>query len=299
MKIDPKEIPTAKLHGYLLSAVAPRPIAFASTVDENGNPNLAPFSFFNAFSSNPPTLVFSANRRVKDNTVKDTYSNIKATREVVINTVSYKFVRKMALASIEYPVEINEFEKAGFTPVPSEMVKPFRVAEAAVQFECKVKDIIELGNGGGAGNLFICEVVLMHINENVLDAHGRIDPHKIDLVSRMGGPLYCRASGDAIFEINQPYDKFGIGFDKLPHDIKSSKVLTGNDLAELASIEKFPDLSEVLAFNETPEIKDIKERCKNDAESLEWHIHDYARQLLKEGKTTEAWKTLLTLKEGN
>lgn len=293
MKIDPKNIPTNKLHGYLLSAVAPRPIAFASTMDANGNPNLAPFSFFNAFSSNPPTLIFSANRRVKDNTTKDTYSNIKATGEVVINTVSYKFARKMALASIEYPADVNEFEKAGLTPLPSEIVKPFRVAESSVQFECKVKNIIELGNEGGAGNLFICEVLLMHIHDDVLDAQGRIDPHKIDLVARMGGPLYCRASGDAIFEINQPFDKFGIGFDNLPAKIKMSKVLTGNDLAELASIEMLPAESEIEAYRNNPAYLELAERFKNDSESLEWHIHEYAKQLLKEGNIRDAWKLLL------
>lgn len=294
MKINPRVIPAAKLHGYLLSAVAPRPVAFASTVDAKGNPNLAPFSFFNAFSSNPPTLVFSANRRVKDNTTKDTYSNIKATGEVVINVVSYRFVRKMTLASIEYPADVNEFEKAGLTSLPSEMVKPFRVAESSVQFECRVKDTIELGAGGGAGNLFICEVLLMHINDDVLDAQGRIDPHKIDLVARMGGPLYCRASGDAIFEINQPYDKFGIGFDALPGKIKTSKVLTGNDLAELASAEKLPSNEEVDSFRNNPAYLELTERFKNDAESLEWHVHEYARQLLKEGKTADAWKLLLS-----
>lgn len=293
MKIDPKNIPTGKLHGYLLSAVAPRPIAFASTMDENGNPNLAPFSFFNAFSSNPPTLVFSANRRVKDNTTKDTYANIKATREVVINAVSYKFARKMTLASIEYPADVNEFEKAGLTPVPSEIVKPFRIAESAVQFECKVKDIIELGTGGGAGNLFICEVLLMHVSDDVLDAQGRIDPHKIDLVARMGGPLYCRASGDAVFEINQPTDKLGIGFNHLPGKIKLSKVLSGNDLAELASVEHIPSAAEVRLFSEDAALKDIQRRCQNDPESLEWHMHEYAKQLLREGKTAEAWKVLL------
>src|ERR1051325_10591436 len=180
----------------MLGAIAPRPIAFASTVDINGNSNLAPFSFFNAFSSNPPVVIFSANRRVKDGTTKDTYANIKATREVVINAVSHKFVRKMALASIEYPTGVNEFQKAGFTPLKSEMVKPFRVAESPVQHECVVRDIIELSEKGGAGNLFICEILLMHINEEVLDANGRIDPHKIDLCARMSGPLYCRASGD-------------------------------------------------------------------------------------------------------
>lgn len=293
MKIDPKTIPTGKLHGYLLSAVAPRPIAFASTVDENGKPNLAPFSFFNAFSSNPPILVFSANRRVKDNTTKDTYANICATREVVINTVSYAFVRKMTLASIDYPADVSEFSKAGFTPVASETVKPFRVAESPVQLECKVKDIIELGAGGGAGNLFVCEVLLMHVHDEILDTQGRIHPDKIDLVARMGGPLYCRASGNAIFEINQPFDKMGIGFDRLPAPVKTSKVLTGNDLAELASVEHIPSATEAHTFAQDAAFQDILQRCKNDPESLEWHIHDYAKRLLHEGKTLEAWKALL------
>ena len=293
MKIDPKSIPTSKLHSYLLSAVAPRPIAFASTIDEKGNPNLAPFSFFNAFSSNPPILVFSANRRVKDNSTKDTYSNIKATREVVINTVSYQFIRKMALASIEYPADVNEFEKAGFTPLPSEMVKPFRVAESSVQFECKVNDIIELGEGGGAGNLFICEVLLMHINEDVLDAQGRIDPHKIDLCARMGGPLYCRASGEAVFEIAQPPEKIGIGFDRIPAKVKMSRVLTGNDLAELASIEQLPNSDEIASFKDDPAYQELLSRFHLDAESLEWHVHEYAKQLLKEKKITEAWQLLM------
>ncbi len=295
LRVDPKNISTGKLHGYLLSAVAPRPIAFASTVDENGNPNLAPFSFFNAFSSNPPILVFSANRRVKDGKTKDTYANIKATREVVINAVSYRFVRKMALASIEYPAEVNEFEKAGFTPLKSEIVKPFRVAESPVQFECKVKNIIELGEGGGAGNLFICEVALLHISDEVLDAQGRIDPDKIDLCARMGGPLYCRASGDAVFEIVQPPERIGMGFDSLPAKIKASKVLTGNDLAELASIEKLPDAEEIASFKNEPAFKELQERFRNDAESFEWHVHDYARQLLKEKSTLKAWQALLSL----
>ncbi|HXH18221.1 MAG TPA: flavin reductase family protein [Chitinophagales bacterium] len=295
LRIDPKTTPTQKLHAHLLGSVAPRPIAFASTLSEQGHPNLAPFSFFNAFSSNPPILVFSANRRVRDNTTKNTYANIKATREVVINAVSYSFVRKMALASIEYAAGVNEFEKAGFTPLQSEIVKPFRVAESPVQFECKVNDIIELGKGGGAGNLFICEVVLMHLSEEVLDAKGNIDPHKIDLCARMGGPLYCRASGEAVFEINQPTEKIGIGFDRLPPKIKASKVLTGNDLAELASVEKLPDAEQVASFKNDPLYKELQERFCNDAESFEWHVHEYARQLLKEKNVEKAWQLLLQL----
>lgn len=294
LRIDPTAVPTARLHSYLLSAVAPRPIAFASTVDESGNPNLAPFSFFNAFSSNPPVLIFSANRRVKDGTTKDTYSNIKATREVVINTVSHKFVRKAALASIEYPSQVNEFEKAGFTPLKSELVKPFRVAESAVHFECRVNDIIGLGEKGGAGNLFICEVLLMHISKEVMDAQGRIDPHRIDLCARMGGPLYCRASGDAVFEINQPPETIGIGFDRLPPKIKTSKVLTGNDLAELASVEHLPEAAEVAAFRKDDSaFKELLQRFHNDEESLEWHMHEYAQKLIREKNVRKAWQLLM------
>jgi len=298
LRIEPKSIPTQKLHAYLLGTVAPRPIAFASTINANGHPNLAPFSFFNAFSSNPPILVFSANRRVRDSTTKNTYENIKATREVVVNTVSYKFVRQMALASIEYPDEVNEFVKAGFTPLKSEIVKPYRVAESAAQFECKVKDIIELGQGGGAGNLFICEIVLMHLQEEVLDEQGSINPHKIDLCARMGGHLYCRASGSAVFEINQPPEKIGIGFDNLPSPIRASKVLTGNELAELASAEKLPEKAEIEAFKNEPVFRDLQTRFQNDAESFQWHVHEYARQLLKEKNIHKAWLLLLcSLKE--
>ena len=294
MRIDPKTTPTKKLHSYLLSAVAPRPIAFASTVDKKGNPNLAPFSFFNAFSSNPPILVFSANRRVKDGTTKDTYENIQATREVVINSVSYAFVRKAALASIEYPFSVSEFEKAGFTPLKSDIVKPFRVAESAVQFECKVTDIIELGKKGGAGNLFICEVVLMHVNDGILDAQGRIDPDKIDLCARMGGPLYCRASGDAVFELVQSPEKIGIGFDNLPTRIKTSKVFTGNDLAKLASVEKLPGSTEIEAFNkEDSTFTELVKRYGNDATTLERHVHEYALKVLRENDIQKAWLILL------
>ncbi|GIV34664.1 MAG: flavin reductase [Chitinophagales bacterium] len=295
MRIDPAAISPSKLHGYLLSAVAPRPIAFASTLSETGVPNLAPFSFFNCFSSNPPILIFSANRRQTNNTTKDTYANIRATREVVINTVSYSFVRKMALASIDYPADVNEFEKAGFTPLPSEKIKPFRVAESPVQFECKVNDIIELGTGGGAGNLFICEILLMHVKDEVLSGEGRIDPNKIDLVARMGGPLYCRASGDALFQIVQPFDKIGIGFDQLPTKIRDSKVLTGNELAELASVEALPSDEEIKSFSADPRYCQLVERFRNDPESLEYHVHEYARQLLKEGQKEKAWQLLLQL----
>jgi flavin reductase (DIM6/NTAB) family NADH-FMN oxidoreductase RutF len=284
--INPKEIPTAQFHSYMLGTVAPRPIAFASTIDEKGIPNLAPYSFFNAFSSNPPVLVFSSNRRVRDNTTKDTYANIKATGEVVINMVSYNIVRQMALASIEYPSDVNEFEKAGFTPLPSVTVKPFRVAESPAQYECKVKQIIELGQGGGAGNLFICEVQLLHLNENVLNEKGKIDPHKIDLCARMGEHYYARASGNAVFEIHQPVERIGIGFDQLPDKIRFSKILSGNDLAQLASVEQLPSAEEVNCYS-NDELNKLLSVKNTDA------IHAYAKSLLEKGDVAGAWKVLL------
>lgn len=240
LTIIPGNIPTADFHQFLLGAVAPRPIAFASTVDKDGVPNLAPYSFFNCFSSNPPILVFSSNRKVANNKTKDTLHNVMDTGEVVINVVTYNIARQAALASIEYPKEISEFEKGGFTPIPSEVVKPFRVKESPVQMECKVNQIIPLGEQGGAGHLIICEVVRMHIDEAILDERGRIDPHKIDLMGRMGRAFYTRASGEAIYTIFQPQNILGIGFDQLPEGIRRSKVLTGNELAQLAALTEPP-----------------------------------------------------------
>ncbi len=283
--IDPKEISTSEFHGWMLHAVAPRPIAFASTIDNNGVPNLAPYSFFNSFSSNPPTLVFSSNVRVRDNSTKDTLANIKANREVVINVVSYNMVRQMALASIEYPSDINEFEKAGFTPIPSDLVKPLRVAESPVQMECKVKDIVALGTEGGAGNLFICEIVKMHVHESVLGANGKIDPHKIDLVARMGANFYCRASGDAVFELNQPVNEIVIGFDKLPEYIRHSDTLTGNELARLANVKAIPEADPNYNWQEL-----LPPNC-SIAEA-----HQLAKQLLEQDNVAAAWQVLLAVK---
>ncbi len=209
--IDPKQLSVKDLHQFILGSVAPRPIAFASTLDQEGRPNLAPYSFFNAFSSNPPVLVFSSNRKVKDNQTKDTLHNIRETGEVVINAVNFSMMRQMALASIEYPAHVDEFVKAGFTPLESDLVKPFRVAESPAQMECKVKDIITLGEEGGAGHLIICDVLRMHIHEDVIDEQDRIDPHRIDLVGRMGRAYYVRASGAAIHTVFQPVNAMAIG----------------------------------------------------------------------------------------
>ena len=213
LTVNPATIKTSDLHAYMLAAIAPRPIAFASTVDAAGKPNLSPFSFFNAFGSKPPVLVFSPARRVRDNTTKHTLQNVLATKEVVINVVNYAMVQQQSLASTEYEAGVNEFIKAGLTPVASELVKPFRVKESPVQMECKVLDVIETGNQGGAGNLIVCEIMLMHINETILDVNQKIDPYKIDLVARLGGDWYCRASGNALFEVAKPLTTKGMGID--------------------------------------------------------------------------------------
>lgn len=291
--IDPKDIEVPKLHRYLLGAVGPRPIAFASTIDENKVPNLAPFSFFNAFSANPPILVFSPARSGRTNTTKDTYNNVKKLPEVVINVVNYELVHQMSLASSPYPSDTDEFIKSGLTPIESEMVQPFRIKESPVQFECKVNEVIELGNQGGAGNLIICEVLKIHIDESVLDEKGMIDQHKIDLVSRMGGNWYCRADENSMFEIPKPITTCGIGYDELPQDILSSEVLSANNLGQLAGIEKFPDETDVNEYK-LLELSELFLSLEEDAVQLEIEIHKRAKLLLEKNHLEEAWLTLLS-----
>jgi flavin reductase (DIM6/NTAB) family NADH-FMN oxidoreductase RutF len=293
LTLDPKELPVPKLHQYLLGAIGPRPIAFASTVDAEGKANLAPFSFFNVFSANPPILIFSPARSGRSNTTKDTYNNVKIVPEVVINVVNYDIVHQMSLASSPYSPGVSEFEKAGFTPLASDLIKPFRVAESPVQFECKVNEVVELGKEGGAGNLIICEVVKIHINEEILDANGMIDQHKIDLVSRMGGNWYCRADQQSMFEIQKPITTCGIGFDALPADIKNSKILTGNDLGHLAGIEVLPDETAVNEYK-LLELSDLFVSLEDNPIELESELHLKAQQLLKENKLEEAWLSLLS-----
>jgi flavin reductase (DIM6/NTAB) family NADH-FMN oxidoreductase RutF len=293
LSIDPKSLPIPKLHGYLLGAVGPRPIAFASTIDKNGVSNLAPFSFFNVFSANPPIMVFSPARSGRTNTTKDTYNNVKEVPEVVINVVNFDIVHQMSLASSPYEPGTDEFVKAGLTPVASETIKPFRVAESPVQFECKVNEVIELGDGGGAGNLVICEVTRIHINEDVLGEDGKIDQHKIDLVSRMGGNWYCRANDESMFEIIKPIVTKGIGVDAIPTDIRNSTVLTGNDLGQLGGIEELPNETDVNDYK-LLELSDLFVSLEDDQAALEIELHKRAKELLTENKLEEAWKTLLT-----
>lgn len=285
--VDPKELTLAKLQGYLQGAVAPRPIAFASTIDKAGNVNLSPFSFFNAFSIAPPILIFSPSRRGRNNTTKHTFDNVKAVPEVVINIVNYDMVQQVSLASCEYPYGVNEFVKAGLTEVPSTMIRPPRVAESPVSMECKVNQIIELGTQGGAGNLVICEVLLIHIKEEVLDGNGRIDPRKMDAVARMGGDYYLRAQSENIFTVPKPNEKLGIGFDKIPAAIRSSSVLSGNDLGRLANIERLPDMSSAVSY-----AKEEKELVMTMSKGRD-AVHQLAQKFLREGKLEEAWKTLL------
>lgn len=292
LSINPKDLPIPQLHGYLLGAIGPRPIAFASTVDENGKANLAPFSFFNVFSANPPILIFSPARSGRTNTTKDTFNNVKKVREVVINVVTYDIVQQMSLTSSPYQPNIDEFEKAGFNKLPSETIKPYRVAESPVQFECVVNEIVELGQEGGAGNLVICEVKKIHIDEAVLDENGKIDQHKIDLVSRMGGNWYCRADKSSMFEIAKPITTIGIGFDHIPDDIKNSKILTKNDLGQLGSIEKLPNETDVNE-HKLLELSDLFVSLEDEQVKLEIELHKLAQQQLRENKVEEAWKTLL------
>ncbi|MBI9042631.1 flavin reductase family protein [Lutibacter sp.] len=283
LSINPSEISVEKLQTYLQCAVAPRPIAFASTIDENGNPNLSPFSFFNMFSTQPPILIFSPARRVRDNTTKHTLENVKNVKEVVINTVNFDMVQQMSLSSTEYDKSVNEFKKAGFTMVSSEKVKPFRVGESPIQLECKVNNIIELGTEGGAGNLVICEVVKIHINEKYLDDKGAINQHKLDLVARAGGNYYSRAK-EGFFEIPKPLSTLGVGVDAIPIEYRESTILSGNDLGLLGNVEAIPTDEDVNKF--------AKEHAQFiGIDSLKKHT--FVKSLLEKNDVVSAWKALL------
>ncbi|MFM7853288.1 MAG: flavin reductase family protein, partial [Flammeovirgaceae bacterium] len=284
MTIDPKEIPLIKWVGYLQGSVAPRPIAFVSSIDKNGNVNVSPFSFFNLFSINPPILVFSPSRRVRDNTEKHTLQNVIEVPEVTINMVTYAMVEQTSLASCEYAKGVNEFVKAGFTQVSAAKVQPPRVAESPISFECQVKQVISLGNEGGAGNLVICEVLLAHFKDEIFDADGRINPWKVDAVARMGNDYYCRAQGDTIFEVPKPNVKLGIGFDQLPPSVRNSNVLSGNELGRLANIEKLPSTAELEVFkSEFPQYNNFTDKER----------HHSAKAALAAGNVEQAWKILL------
>lgn len=287
--LDPKALAQPQLHGYLLSAVAPRPICFASTIDKAGQVNLSPFSFFNVFSSNPPIMIFSPARRGRDNTTKHSYENVLEVPECVINIVNFPIVEQMSLASTEYEKGVNEFVKSGLTELPSTLVKPPRVAEAPVAFECKINEVKPLGDGGGAGNLVIAEVLLMHIQKQYLDAEGKLDTVKLDLVSRMGGSWYCRATGDALFEIPKPIQTKGIGVDQLPESIRHSTILTGNNLGRLGNMEALPDDDSVEGIRQDEQVKAV---LLADVD-VKVELHVLAQSWLEAEMTEEAMRVLL------
>lgn len=287
ISIEPSALSPQKLQGYLQTAVAPRPIAFASTIDQNGKPNLSPFSFFNVFSSNPPILIFSPARRVRDNTIKHTLVNAQTTKQVVINVVNYDLVQQASLSSTEYAEGVNEFLKSGLTMLPSDIVKPYRVAESPVQFECQVNEIISLGENGGAGNLIICEVVKIHIDEKILDENGMIDQHKIDLVSRLGGNWYSRANM-GLFEVPKPLTTLGIGVDQIPDFIKKSTVFNGNDFGILGNVEALPTKEEIDIFvTENFAVKGVL--SADDVQKQ----HLLAKEYIDNNDVIAAWKVLL------
>ncbi|WP_010256967.1 flavin reductase family protein [Myroides injenensis] len=285
--INPKDISTVELQGYLQGAIGPRPIALASTVDADNRPNLSPFSFFNLFSANPPIVVFSPSRRIRDNSAKHTLFNVQATRQVVINIVNYEMVQQTSLSSTEYKDGVNEFVKSGLTMLPSDEVRPYRVKESPVQLECVVLEVIGLGDQGGAGNLVVCEVVKMHINEDILDADNKIDQHKIDLVARMGGNWYTRANM-GMFEVEKPLTTLGVGVDALPSEVLESNLFTGNELGILGNIEVLPSQEEIDVY--ISENIEVLEVIKNG--NLKDKI-DIAKKHLEENNVPLAWKVIL------
>lgn len=288
LTIEPEEIPITLLHSHLLAAIAPRPIAFVSTMDKHVKPNLSPFSFFNVFGVNPPIAIFSPARRVKNNTIKHTLENVMETGELVINVVNYAMVQQVSLASTEYAKGINEFEKAGFTTIESLKVKPFRVKESPVQLECKVQEIIHTGTKGGAGNIIICEILLVHVSEDVLDSNGKIDQHKIDLVGRLGEDWYVRANDNALFEVEKPLTTIGVGIDSLPEAIRLSIVLTGNNLGRLGNVEKIPTIEDSKTFLQSAEFKNLVEQYDLNVSEKDAN-HEMAKFLLDRGHVKEAW----------
>ena len=286
-----KDISTADAQNFLQHAIAPRPICFASTIDSEGNVNLSPFSFFNLFSSNPPIVIFSPARRVRNNTTKHTLENVKMVPEVVINVVDYEMVQQVSLSSCEFPKDADEFVKAGFAKEASVLVKPFRVKESPVQMECKVLEIKPLGTEGGAGNLVIAEVLMMHIDQKILGENGKIDQRKLHHVARLGNNWYARITPDNLFEVEKPNVLLGIGIDSLPQSVKNSRILTGNHLGQLGNVHEAQQINP--AF-EDEKLTTIIQYFSPDPEEMERELHLYAAELLDKGKVAEAWQVLLT-----
>jgi flavin reductase (DIM6/NTAB) family NADH-FMN oxidoreductase RutF len=294
LSIKVSDLKTAELQNYLQYAIAPRPICFVSTIDKEGNVNLSPFSFFNMFSTNPPICIFSPARRVRDNTTKHSLENVLEVPECVINIVNYDMVQQTSLASVEYPKGTNEFIKAGFTELASELVKPPRVAESPVQMECVVREVISLGNEAGAGNLVLAEIKLIHIQEDILDDSGKIDQEKIDLVARLGGDWYCRVNSDNLFKVEKPVRTLGIGVDSIPSAIRNSDILTGNNLGQLGNVETLPTDKEIEEFQFDSELRQILNATIGDNRTRARELHQYAKSLLEKGNVADAWKVLLS-----
>jgi len=293
LTVKTSDLSPAQLQNYLQYAVAPRPICFATTIDREGNINLSPFSFFNMFSTNPPLCIFSPARRVRDNTTKHTLENVLEVKECVINIVNYPMVQQTSLASTEYAKGVNEFEKAGFTMLPSQLVKPPRVAEAPVQMECIVTEVIHLGNNPGAGNLVLAEIKLIHIREEILDEDGKIDQAKIDLVARLGGDWYCRVTADNLFKVAKPLTTLGIGVDALPKGVRNSYVLSGNDLGMLGNVENVPSEEEIDLIRNTPAVKEVLDATIGDAVNRQRELHELAKIMLEQGEVSDALKVVL------
>ena len=291
MTFDLKDLKPVEKQYYLQHVVAPRPICFASTVDKEGKVNLSPFSFFNLFSSNPPIVIFSPARRIRDNTTKHTLENVLEVPEVAINIVTYDMVQQTSLASCEYPKGVNEFIKAGFTQQPATLIKPPMVKESKVKMECKVIEIKQLGNEPGSGNLVICEVLRMHIDDSLLDENKKMDQRKINHVARLGADWYCMVNENNLFEVEKPNTQIGIGIDALPVSIRNSQILTGNDLGQLGNLNEMPVIDP--SFDD-PYLKQIIQYYSINPDEMEKELHNYAKKLLEEGKVKEAWQVLLT-----
>lgn len=291
MELIPGTMPSKKFYGYMSSIIGPRPICFASTIDKEGRPNLAPFSFFNAFGAIPPTVIFSPLRNGTTGDTKHTYQNIKDVPEVVINIVSHDIIQQVNLSSAPFEKGVNEFEKTGLTAIKSDIVRPFRVKEAPANIECRVNQVIEMSKEKRAGNLMICEILKIHIKDEILDENKKVDQHKIDLIARMGGNYYCR-SKDALFEVTRPVNKVGVGVDQMPKNIRNSKYLTGNDLGKLGNVEALPNQNSISEFKQN-ELAEIFSNSKSEKE-IETLLHQKAHHLLEGNEIQNAWKTLLS-----
>ena len=291
LSLNLKDLSPADVQNYLQHAIAPRPVCFASTIDKSGNVNLSPFSFFNLFSSNPPIVIFSPARRVRDNTIKHTLENVSEVAEVVINIVDFDMVQQVSLASCDFPKETNEFIKTGFTEEKATIVRPPMVKESKIKLECKVVEIKPLGSEGGAGNLVICEVLCMHIDESILDANNKIDQKKMQYIARLGGDWYCKVNEQNLFIVPKPNTQQGIGLDSLPATIRNSKILSGNQLGQLANVHVLPVIDP--AF-EDEKLKNIVQYYSINPEDMDRELHLYATELLEKGKLYEAWQVLLS-----